>query len=74
MLLSTAYLLHDAGPVLQNRSCLEMCEHAEAMKCVPFAEIASAARHPVFKKTVAELLTETQDRSEVRPYQNKPTK
>ena len=41
---------------------------------VPFAEIAPGARHPVFKKTVAELLAETQDRSEVRPYQNKPTK
>jgi 2-amino-4-hydroxy-6-hydroxymethyldihydropteridine diphosphokinase len=35
---------------------------------VPFAEIAPAARHPVFKKTIAELLAETPDRSEVRPW------
>jgi 2-amino-4-hydroxy-6-hydroxymethyldihydropteridine diphosphokinase len=38
---------------------------------VPFAEIAPQARHPVLKKTIAELLAETPDRSEVRPYQNK---
>jgi 2-amino-4-hydroxy-6-hydroxymethyldihydropteridine diphosphokinase len=35
---------------------------------VPFAEIAPAVSHPVFKKTIAELLSETQDRSEVCPY------
>jgi 2-amino-4-hydroxy-6-hydroxymethyldihydropteridine diphosphokinase len=33
---------------------------------VPFAEIAPGARHPVLKKTIAELLAETPDRSEVR--------
>jgi 2-amino-4-hydroxy-6-hydroxymethyldihydropteridine diphosphokinase len=38
---------------------------------VPFAEIAPDVRHPVFKKTIAELLEETPDRSEVRRYQNK---
>ena len=38
---------------------------------VPFAEIAPEARHPVFKKTIAELLADTPDRSEVRPYQEK---
>jgi 2-amino-4-hydroxy-6-hydroxymethyldihydropteridine diphosphokinase len=38
---------------------------------VPFAEIAPDARHPVFKKTIAKLLAETRDRSEVRPYQGK---
>src|ERR1700693_1166277 len=38
---------------------------------VPFAEIAPEARHPVFKKTIAELLEETPDRSEVRSYQVK---
>ena len=38
---------------------------------VPFAEIASKVRHPIFKKTIAELLEETPDRSEVRLYQTK---
>jgi 2-amino-4-hydroxy-6-hydroxymethyldihydropteridine diphosphokinase len=33
---------------------------------VPFAEIAPGVRHPVFKKTIAELLAETPDRSQVR--------
>ena len=33
---------------------------------VPLAEIASAARHPVKNKTIAELLAETSDRSAVR--------
>lgn len=40
---------------------------------VPFAEIAPNARHPVFKKTISELLEETPDRSEVRLFQNKST-
>jgi 2-amino-4-hydroxy-6-hydroxymethyldihydropteridine diphosphokinase len=40
---------------------------------VPFAEVAPDVRHPVFKKTIAELLVETPDRSEVRPYQAKAT-
>ena len=41
---------------------------------VPFAEIAPEARHPVLKKSIAELLEETSDRSEVRSYQDKPEK
>jgi 2-amino-4-hydroxy-6-hydroxymethyldihydropteridine diphosphokinase len=40
---------------------------------VPFAEIAPEVRHPVFRKTISELLAETPDRSEVRPYQGKAT-
>jgi 2-amino-4-hydroxy-6-hydroxymethyldihydropteridine diphosphokinase len=40
---------------------------------VPFAEIAPEVRHPVFKKTIAELLADTPDRSDVRPYQDKST-
>jgi 2-amino-4-hydroxy-6-hydroxymethyldihydropteridine diphosphokinase len=33
---------------------------------VPFAEIAPDARHPILKKTIAELLLATSDRSQVR--------
>ena len=33
---------------------------------VPFAEVAPDARHPVLKKTIAELLLATPDRSQVR--------
>jgi 2-amino-4-hydroxy-6-hydroxymethyldihydropteridine diphosphokinase len=35
---------------------------------VPFAEIAPEVRHPVLGNTIAELLVETSDRSEVRPW------
>jgi 2-amino-4-hydroxy-6-hydroxymethyldihydropteridine diphosphokinase len=34
---------------------------------VPFAEIAPSVRHPVLRKTIADLLGDTADRSEVKP-------
>jgi 2-amino-4-hydroxy-6-hydroxymethyldihydropteridine diphosphokinase len=34
----------------------------------PFAEIAPEVQHPVQKKSIAQLLAETADRSEVRRY------
>jgi 2-amino-4-hydroxy-6-hydroxymethyldihydropteridine diphosphokinase len=37
---------------------------------VPLAEIAAGVLHPVLKKSVAELLAETTDRSEVRPWRS----
>jgi 2-amino-4-hydroxy-6-hydroxymethyldihydropteridine diphosphokinase len=40
---------------------------------VPFAEISPAVRHPVLNKTIAELLAETGDRSQVRPYHGNQT-
>jgi 2-amino-4-hydroxy-6-hydroxymethyldihydropteridine diphosphokinase len=40
---------------------------------VPFAEISPTVRHPVLNKTIAELLAETGDRSQVRPYYGNET-
>jgi len=40
---------------------------------VPFAEIGPKVRHPVFRKTIAKLLEETPDRSEVRLHESKST-
>jgi 2-amino-4-hydroxy-6-hydroxymethyldihydropteridine diphosphokinase len=35
---------------------------------VPLNDLAAAVRHPVLQKTVAELLAETPDRSQVRAW------
>jgi 2-amino-4-hydroxy-6-hydroxymethyldihydropteridine diphosphokinase len=35
---------------------------------VPFSEVAPSVRHPVLGKMISQLLAETGDRSEVRPY------
>lgn len=68
-------LLYDDGVVSTGQ--LEIPHPRMAQRrfvLVPFAEIAPEARHPVLKKSIAELLEETPDRSEVRSYQDKPKK
>ena len=41
--------------------------HLRRFVLVPLAEIAAGLRHPSWRGTVAEMLAETPDRSEVRP-------
>ena len=41
--------------------------HLRRFVLVPLAEIAAGLRHPLWRGTVAEMLAETLDRSEVRP-------
>ncbi|HEY4710209.1 MAG TPA: 2-amino-4-hydroxy-6-hydroxymethyldihydropteridine diphosphokinase [Candidatus Acidoferrales bacterium] len=40
---------------------------------VPLAEIAAGTEHPVLKKTIAELLADSQDSSEVRMWPGSPS-
>jgi 2-amino-4-hydroxy-6-hydroxymethyldihydropteridine diphosphokinase len=66
-------LLYDDGVVSTGQLVIPHPRMAQRrFVLVPFAEIAAEARHPVLKKSIAELLEETPDRSEVRSYQDKP--
>ena len=68
-------LLYDDGVVSTGQLVIPHPRMAQRrFVLVPFAEIAPEARHPVLKKSIAELLEETPDRSEVRSYQDKPKK
>jgi 2-amino-4-hydroxy-6-hydroxymethyldihydropteridine diphosphokinase len=68
-------LLYDDGVVSTGQLVIPHPRMAQRrFVLVPFAEIAPEARHPVLKKSIAELLEETSDRSEVRSYQDKPEK
>ena len=61
------------GPLVVREAELEIPHPRMAGRrfvLVPLAEIAPGALHPVLKKSVAELLAATPDRSEVRPWQS----
>jgi 2-amino-4-hydroxy-6-hydroxymethyldihydropteridine diphosphokinase len=65
-------LLYDDGVVSTGQLVIPHPRIAQRrFVLVPFAEIAPEARHPVLKKSIAELLEQTPDRSEVRSYQDK---
>ena len=65
ILLYGAEIIRDSGLEIPHPRMAE-----RRFVLVPFAEIAPGVVHPVLKKTVAELLAETNDRSEVRPWQS----
>jgi 2-amino-4-hydroxy-6-hydroxymethyldihydropteridine diphosphokinase len=63
ILLFGSTILHEPGLEIPHPRMAE-----RRFVLVPFAEIAAGAIHPVFKKTIAELLEESPDHSEVRLF------
>lgn len=63
ILLFGSTVLHEPGLEIPHPRMAE-----RRFVLVPLAEIAAGAVHPVLQKTIAELLEETPDRSEVRLF------